>query len=220
MSKEYPRVFLDTANIEQIRDAVATGVVDGIATNPEKLRDAGLTREEAVGEIRSFFDGPIAVEAIGRAAGEIEEEALRLSEISSAIAIKIPANYEGLKAVARLAPKGVLTNATLIFNPGQGLAAGLSGSPFISPFVGRAKMFGADGIDCIRDIRACYDAFGIETCIIAASIKDVQQVIESIKAGAHSVAVTYPIFRAMLDHPGTEAGVESFLAHWKELTGE
>ena len=218
MNMAHPRMFLDTADIGEIRDAVGTGIVDGVATNPEKLKLAGLGREEVIEQIRSFFDGPIAVEAVGVTADEIEKEALRLSGLSSAVAVKIPANYEGIKAVSRLAPQGVLTNATLIFNPGQGLAAGLARSPFISPFVGRARMAGHDGISTIGDIRRCYDAFGIDTCIIAASIKDVQQVIESIKAGAHSVAVTYPVFRAMLSHPATEAGIQGFQEDWKELS--
>jgi len=214
----HPRLFLDTADVEQIREAVKTGIVDGVATNPEKLKLAGIEPRDAVSEIRSFFDGPIALEAIGSTAEELEESALNLSELSSDIAVKIPANYEGLKAISKLVPQGVATNATLIFNPGQGLAAGLAGSPFISPFVGRARMAGQDGISTIADIRRCYDAFGIASCIIAASIKDVRQVIESIKAGAHAVAVTYPVFRAMMNHPATEAGMQGFLEDWKELT--
>ena len=213
-----PRLFLDSADVEEIRDAVKTGIVDGVATNPQKLKLAGIKPQDVVAEIRSFFDGPLSFQALGATADELEENAVKLSELSSNMAIKIPANYEGLKAISKLVPRGVATNATLIFNPGQGLAAGLAGSPFISPFVGRAKMAGQDGISTIADIRRCYDAFGIDSCIIAASIKDVQQVIESIKAGAHAVAVTYPVFRAMLSHPATEAGMQSFIENWKELT--
>lgn len=214
---EYPRLFLDTADVDEIRDAVTTGIIDGVATNPNKLMGSGIKPQDVVDEIRSFFEGPIALQALGRTADELEEDALRLNELGPNLAVKIPTTYEGLKAIKRLLPQGVATNATLIFNPGQGLAAGLAGSPFISPFIGRSKMAGADGIDVIRDIRECYDAFGIETCIVGASIKDVQQAIEAIKAGAHSIAVTYPVLQGMLSHPGTQVGLDEFIRNAADL---
>ncbi len=213
----YPRLFLDTADVEEIRDAVTTGIIAGVATNPNKLMCSGINPQDVVEEIRGFFDGPIALQALGRTADELEQDALRLNGLAENLAVKIPTTFEGLKAISRLVPQGVATNATLIFNPGQGLAAGLAGSPFISPFIGRAKMMGSEGIDVIRDIRQCYDAFGIDTCIVGASIKDVQQAIEAIKAGAHSVAVTYPVLKAMLTHPGTDAGLDEFIRNAAEL---
>ena len=190
-----PRIFLDTADVSQLRDAVSTGLVDGIATNPEKVAKADKSYREVIAQIRQFFEGPIAVQAVGYTTEEICTCARGLHEIDPMLAIKIPANKAGLAAVKILVPEGIRTNATLIFNPTQGLFAALAQSPFISPFVGRAKMVGYNGIETIRRIRQLFDAFELnKTILIAASIKDVDQVIESILAGAHAVAVTFPIF--------------------------
>jgi len=216
-----PRVFLDTADVVQIKDAVSTGLIDGIATNPEKIALSGKSYRQMVSEIREFYDGPIAVQAVGRGRDEICECARRLHQIDPGLAVKITANKEGLAAVKTLVPEGVRTNATLIFNPTQGLLAGLAGSPFISPFIGRANMAGQDGIDTIGKIRHLFDAWGIgKTVIIAASIKDVDQVIESVLAGAHSVAVPFPVFEAMCQHPLTEAGLDAFIENYKSIPSE
>jgi len=205
------RVFLDTADPAEIRDAVGTGLVDGIATNPEKVFESGMTYRRVIEEIRRFFDGPIAVQAVGRTTQEICDCARRLHGIDPLLAIKIAANKEGLAAVKILVPEGVRTNATLMFNPTQALLAALAGSPFVSPFVGRAKMTGATGTGEIAQMRRLLDAFGLRrTNIIAASIKDVEQVVESILAGAHSVAVPFNVFEAMCAHPLTSAGLDSF----------
>ena len=207
-----PRVFLDTADVSQIEDAVSTGMIDGIATNPEKIAQAGKSYRQVVGEIRRCFDGPIAVQAVGRTRDEICECARHLHQIDPNLAVKIAANKEGLAAVRTLVPEGVCTNATLIFNPTQGLLAGLAGSPFISPFVGRAKMAGQDGIETIRQIRQLYDALAIDqTLIVAASIKDVDQVVQSLLAGAHCVAVPFAVFEAMCEHPLTTRGLDAFI---------
>jgi transaldolase len=134
------------------------------------------------------------------------------------LAVKVTANAFGLTAIKRLVADGVRTNATLIFNPAQALVAGLVGSPFISPFIGRAKMIGLNGIEEIRKMRQLYDAWGIEnTCIIGASIKDVDQVIEVILAGADSVAVPFKVFAGMMEHPLTNNGLESFLKEFGEV---
>ena len=213
-----PRVFIDTADVAQIKDAVSTALIAGIATNPEKIAQSGKSYRQVVTEIREFFDGPIAVQAVGRVRDEICECARRLHQIDPGLAVKITANKEGLAAVKTLVPEGIRTNATLIFNPTQGLLAGLAGSPFISPFIGRANMAGQDGIDTIGKIRALFDAWGIDqTVIIAASIKDVDQVIESVLAGAHSVAVPFPVFEAMCQHPLTEAGLDAFIENYKSI---
>jgi len=204
--------------VAQIRAAVSTGLVDGIATNPEKVAQANKSYRQVVEEIREFFDGPIAVQAVGRTREEICECARGLHQIDPMLAIKIAANEEGLAAVKMLVPEGVRTNATLIFNPTQGLLAALAGSPFMSPFVGRAKMVGHNGIETIRRIRQLLDAFGLDkTVLIAASIKDVDQVIESILAGADSVAVPFHVFGAMCDHPLTERGLDAFCEIYRRI---
>jgi transaldolase len=213
-----PRIFLDTADLAQIEDAVSTGLIDGIATNPEKIAQAGKSYRQTVAEIRQFFDGPIAVQAVGRTREEICGCARRLHQIDPMLAIKIAANKEGIAAVKTLVPEGVRTNATLIFNPTQGLLAALAGSPFLSPFVGRAKMAGHSGIETIRKIRQLLDAFGLRsTTLVAASIKDVDQVIESIIAGADGVAVPFHVFEAMCEHALTAQGLDAFTELYKGI---
>ena len=212
------RVFLDSADIEQIKDATASGLIDGVATNPQKVAQSGKSYRQVIEEIRQFFDGPIAVQAIGTTTEEICECARRLHQIDPVLAIKITANKAGLAAVKILVPEGVRTNATLMFNPTQALLAALAGSPFISPFIGRAKMVGYNGIDAIRKMRQLLDAFGLtKTNLIAASIKDVDQVIESILAGAHSVAVPFDVFEAMCEHPLTTKGLNAFIDDYKTI---
>lgn len=213
----FPRIFLDTANVDEIYDAVSTGIVAGVATNPNKMSKAGRKYKDVVTDIRSFFNGPIAVEAVSVKAEDIVKEALRLSDMSENMCIKIPGNKEGIKAIAQLVPKGVKTNATLIFSPGQALAAGLAGSPFISPFIGRVNDIGGDGLQHFRDIRAVYDAYQIKSCVIAASIKNIHDAIEVVKAGADSLALTYTVFEQLFHHPLTQIGIERFLEDYKKI---
>jgi transaldolase len=206
----YPRLFLDTANLTELKEAVATGIVDGIATNPEKIASTGQSYREVISEIRRFFSGPIAVQSMGKTAKEIVDHALELHDMDPNLAIKVVCNTEGIKAIRELVPKGVRTNCTLVFTPAQGFAAGLAGSTFVSPFVGRSEMAGYDGIELIEQIRAIYDAYDFKTCIVAASLKNVRQATLSILAGAHAVAVTWAIFHSMLNHPLTERGYHGF----------
>jgi len=212
------RIFLDTADVAQIKDAVGTGLIDGIATNPQKVAQSGKSYRQVVEEIRKFFDGPIAVQAVGWTTDEICQCARRLHLIDPLLAIKITANKAGLAAVKILVPEGVRTNATLMFNPTQALLAGLAGSPFISPFIGRARMCGYDGIETIRKMRQLLDAFDLKkTVLIAASIKDVEQVIDSILAGAHAVAIPFNVFEAMCDHPLTGQGLDAFIDDYQKI---
>jgi transaldolase len=212
----FPRIILDTADIEHIRAAASTGLIDGVATNPEKVARSGASYRDVVARIRTCFDGPIAVQALGRSVEEICAAAREVNAIDPLLAVKVTADRDGLTAVRILAREGIRTNATLIFNPTQGLLAGLAGSPYISPFVSRASMAGQDGVEVIAQIRRLFDAFAIrDTCIIAASIKDVDQVIRSILAGAHAVAVPYPVFEAMCDHPLTRLGLDAFTSAYR-----
>ena len=195
-----PRLFIDTAELGQIKDAVSTGLVDGVATNPNKIAQSGKTYREVLDQIRAFFEGPIAFQAMGSTTEEIVNHALEVHRMDPMLAVKVAADRQGLPSIRRLVAEGVRTNATLIFNPTQALLAGIAGSPFISPFIGRARMAGGNGIEAIARMRAMYDAWGItNTCIIGASIKDVEQVIDVILAGAHCVAVPFPVFEAMME---------------------
>lgn len=213
------RIFLDTADIGEIKDAISMGIVAGIATNPNKMAKAGKKYETVIDEIASFFDGPIAVEAISERAEDIVLEAQRLSKLGPNMAVKIPVNKEGIKAVSKLVPLGVKTNATLIFSPAQALAAGLAGSPFISPFIGRATAYGHDGISLFRDIRAIYNAYGIPSIVIAASIKNIREAIDAVIAGADSLALTYEVFEQLFTHPLTEIGIKKFTEDYGKIYG-
>jgi transaldolase len=212
------RIFLDSADIGEIRDAVSTGLVDGIATNPDKIARSGKSYGKVLGEIRAVFDGPVSFQALGRDLEELTAHAREIHGMDPNLAVKITTDRTGLAAVRILVPEGVRTNATLIFSPAQALLAGLAGSPFISPFIGRAMMAGYDGIGAIRKMRGLFDAWGVAGCtIVAASIKDVDQAIEAILAGAHSVAVPFSVFEAMMSHPLTAQGLERFLADFEAV---
>jgi len=213
------RIFLDTANIHEIEDALSTGIVDGIATNPNKRFQVSRKYADVITDIRSIFDGPVAVEAISTTAPEIIEEAQRLSAMAKNMVIKIPGNKEGIKAITKLVPMGITTNCTLLFNPAQALAAGLAGSPFISPFIGRVNACGMDGMQLFRDVRKMYDFYGINSVVIAASIKNIHDAVQSVCAGADSLALTYEIFNQMFSHPLTEQGIEKFTADYKAING-
>lgn len=211
------RIFLDTANVDEIREAVKTGIIDGIATNPNKMAQVGRKYEDVIYDIRAFFDGPIAVEAISTQCDDIITEAKSLSKISKNIVIKIPCNKEGIKAISQLVPSGIITNATLIFNPAQALVAGLAGSPFISPFIGRAASCGQDGLSLFKDVRKMYDAYGIKSVVIAASIKNCRDAIDAVIAGADSLALTYEIFNELFEHPLTNLGIAGFNADYNKI---
>ena len=212
------RIVLDTADVSQIKDAVSTGLIDAIATNPSKVAQADKSYRQVVEEIRKFFEGLIMVQAVGETTKEICDCARRLHQIDPLLMIKITANKMGLAAVKIVVPEGVRTNATLIFNPTQALLAGLAGSTSVSVFVGRARMCGYDGIETIRKVRQLFDAFELkDTDIAACSIKDVEQVIDSIIAGAHTVAVPLNVFEAMCEHPLTNNGLDAFIEDYKTI---
>lgn len=212
------RIFLDTAEICQIKEAVSTGLVDGIATNPNKIALSGKSYRKVLDEIRCVFKGPVAFQAMGRTTNEIIKHALEIHAMDPLLAVKVVADKVGLPAIKPLVSEGVRTNATLIFNPGQALMAGIAGSPFISPFIGRANMTGSNGIEVIACIREMYNAWNItETCIIGASIKDVGQAIDAVLAGAHAIAIPFSVFESMMAHPLTERGIEGFMAEFEQI---
>ena len=213
------RIFLDTANIHEIEDALSTGIVDGIATNPNKMFQVGRKYEDVIRDIRSIFDGPVAVEAISTKAEDIVEEAQRLSGMAKNMVIKIPGNKEGIKAISKLVPMGIATTCTLLFNPAQALAAGLAGSPFISPFIGRVNACGMDGMKLFSEVRKMYDFYNIKSVVIAASIKNVYDAVQAVCAGADSLALTYEVFNQLFSHPLTEQGIEKFTADYRAING-
>ncbi len=211
------KLFIDTANVDYIREANDLGVICGVTTNPSLIAKEGRDFKEVVTEITSIVDGPISAEVISMEAKGMVEEALELAKIHPNIVIKIPMCAEGLKATKILHAKGVKTNVTLIFSAVQALLAARAGATYVSPFLGRLDDIGQDGMILIEDIAEIFDLHGIDTEIIAASIRHPIHVLEAAKAGAHIATVPYNILMQMINHPLTKSGIERFLKDWESV---
>lgn len=212
------KLFIDTANTEEIRKANALGVICGVTTNPSLIAKEGLVFKEVIEEITSIVDGPISAEVISLEADEMVKEATELVKIHSNIVIKLPMTTEGLKATKMLSSKGIKTNVTLIFSAGQALLAARAGATYVSPFVGRLDDIGRDGMELVAEIAEIFKIHGIETEIIAASIRNPLHVIHAAKVGAHIATVPYSVILQMTKHPLTDLGIERFLKDWEGLT--
>lgn len=208
------KIFIDTANTEEIRKANELGVVCGVTTNPSLIAKEGRVFKEVVEEITQIVDGPISAEVISLEADKMVEEALELAEIHKNIVIKIPMTAEGLKAVSALNKKGIKTNVTLIFSPAQALLAARAGAAYVSPFVGRLNDIASDGNKLIESIAAMFEIHGISTEIIAASIRSPEDVTNAALAGAHIATIPYKVILQMIKHPLTDDGIERFLKDW------
>ncbi len=209
------KLFIDTANVEEIKRANEMGVICGVTTNPSLIAKEGRDFKEVVAEITQIVDGPISAEVISLEADKMIEEALELTKIHKNIVIKIPMTEEGLKAVKVLSGKGIKTNVTLIFSATQALLAARAGASYVSPFVGRLDDIGQDGISLIRDIAEIFDIHGIETEIIAASIRNGMHVTNAALAGSDIATVPYNVIMSMTKHPLTDAGIAKFLKDWE-----
>ncbi len=211
------KIFIDTANIKHIKDAVDMGVVDGVTTNPTLVSKEGRPLMEIVKDICAVVDGPISVEAVSLECGDIVKEAKKLAKIDKNIVVKVPLIKEGLKAVRILSEEKIKTNVTLCFSAPQALLAAKAGATYVSPFVGRLDDIGQPGMELIRDIRKIYDNYGIRTQIIVASIRNPLHVIEAAKAGADCATIPYEVLMGLVKHPLTDIGVERFLNDWKKV---
>lgn len=209
------KIFIDTANVEEIRKANEMGVICGVTTNPSLIAKEGRVFKDVVAEIASIVDGPISAEVISLEADKMVEEALELSKIHKNIVIKIPMTAEGLKAVSILSKKGIKTNVTLIFSPSQALLAARAGASYVSPFVGRLNDISSDGNKLVESIAAIFDIHGITTEIIAASIRSPEDVADAALSGAHIATIPYKVIYQMIKHPLTDAGIERFLKDWE-----
>jgi transaldolase len=209
------KLFIDTANVDEIREINDLGVICGVTTNPSLIAKEGRDFKEVVTEITSIVDGPISAEVISLDADGMVEEAIPLAKIHPNIVIKIPMCAEGLKAVKRLTAMGIKTNVTLIFSSVQALLAARAGATIVSPFNGRLHDIGQDGMSLISEIVEIFDMHGIETEIIAASIRNPIHVMEAARAGAHIATIPYGIFKQMIKHPLTDNGIERFLKDWE-----
>lgn len=214
------KLFIDTANIDEIKEAHELGVIVGVTTNPSLIAKEGRDFIEVVKEITSIVDGPISAEVISLEADKMVNEAVELyNKIGSKnTVIKIPMCAEGLKATSRLAKMGINTNVTLIFSPAQALLAARAGATYVSPFVGRVDDIGEEGMTLIEDIAEIFALHDIKTEIIAASIRSPMHVINAAKAGANIATVPYKVICQMINHPLTEAGIEKFLKDWDKHT--
>lgn len=211
------KLFLDTANIDEIREAYSLGVISGVTTNPSLIAKEGREFTSVVREIAAIVDGPISAEVISTRAEEMVPEAEQLAVIHPNIVIKIPMTAEGLKAVKQLAAKGIKTNVTLVFSPNQALLAALAGATYVSPFIGRLDDISYDGMELIREIVTIYRQYQFRTEIIAASVRHPVHVVEAAKAGADIATIPYKVLQQMLYHPLTDIGIARFLADWEKV---
>jgi transaldolase len=211
------KIFIDTANVEEIKKANRLGVISGVTTNPSLIAKEGRNFQEVVAEICSIVDGPISAEVISLKAEGMVAEAEELAKIHPNIVIKIPMTDEGLTAAKALAARQIKTNVTLVFSANQALLAAIAGATYVSPFVGRLDDIGQDGMELIREIMQIYEIYDFNTQIIAASIRHPIHVTEAAKAGAHIATVPYKIIMQMTKHALTDLGIEKFLADWETV---
>ncbi len=211
------KIFIDTANVNEIREANSWGVISGVTTNPSLIAKEGRDFKEVVKEITSIVDGPISAEVISLDHEGMVKEARELSKIHKNIVVKIPMTIEGLKAVNILSKEGIKTNVTLIFSSAQALLAAKAGASYVSPFVGRIDDVGSEGMELIRGITQIFNNYDIKTEIIAASIRSPMHVIDAAMAGADIATIPYKVLVQMTKHPLTDIGIGKFLDDWKKV---
>lgn len=211
------KLFIDTANVDEIRKANDMGVICGVTTNPSLIAKEGRVFEEVVREITSIVDGPISAEVISLDAEGMIREGVELAKIHKNIIIKIPMTTEGLKAVKVLHKEKIKTNVTLIFSAGQALLAAKAGAAYVSPFAGRLDDVGNDGMKLVKEIVDIFRNYDIDTEIIAASIRHPMHVVEAAKLGCHIATVPYKVILQLTKHPLTDKGIEQFLKDWETV---
>lgn len=215
------KLFIDTANVEEIKKAASMGIVCGVTTNPSLIAKEGRDFHKTIQEITEIVDGPISAEVISLQSDKMVEEAIELSKIHKNVIIKIPMTDEGLKAVKILSSMGIKTNVTLIFSAAQALLAAKAGATYVSPFVGRLDDVGLDGLTLIQEIVDIFENYvDIETEIIAASIRNPIHVTKAATIGCHIATVPYKILVQMLKHPLTDKGIQQFLADWEGMNNK
>ena len=213
------RLFIDTANIDQIKEAAKLGIISGVTTNPSLMsQEAPADYEAAVKEICSIIPGPISAEVVVEEAGAMIEQARTISTWAPNVVIKIPATTAGLEATSTLAKDKIKVNFTLCFSLNQALLGALAGAAYVSPFVGRLDDIGHDGMEVVRDIVDVFEYYELPTEVIAASIRHPQHCVAAAKAGAHIATVPYNVLMQMIRHPLTDIGIDRFLSDWKRMS--
>ncbi len=211
------KIFIDTANVEEIKRANDMGIISGVTTNPSLIAKEGRDFKDVVSEIASIVDGPISAEVISTKWEQMVHEAMELSDIHKNIVIKIPMCEEGLIAVSVLEEKEVKTNVTLIFSANQALLAARAGASYVSPFVGRIDDIGHNGMDVVKDTVEIFDIYGLKGQVIAASIRHPLHVTQAALVGSHICTIPFKVIMKMISHPLTDIGVEKFLSDWKSI---
>lgn len=214
------KFFIDTADVAEIKDLAATGLVDGVTTNPSLVAGSGRDFFEVLREICDIVEGPVSAEVAATDTETMLAEGRALAKLADQIAVKVPLTPDGLKACRALTSDGIMVNVTLCFSPAQAILAAKAGAAFVSPFVGRLDDIGADGMALIADICEIYENYAdFDTQVLVASVRHPMHVIEAAKMGAHVVTVPPGVLRAMFNHPLTDKGLAAFLADWQK-TGQ
>lgn len=213
------KFFIDTADLDEIRDLAATGMVDGVTTNPSLIAKNGGNFLDVVAEIASIVDGPVSAECVALDHETMLKEGEKLAAIADNIAVKVPLTVDGLKTCKALSDRGVMVNVTLCFQPAQALLAAKAGASFISPFVGRLDDLGQDGMELIADICQIYAQYEFDTEVLVASVRGPQHVVMAAKMGADVATLPPKVLRQLYGHPLTDKGLDAFLADWKK-TGQ
>lgn len=211
------KIFVDSANVNEIREIASWGILEGATTNPSLLAKEGIDPEKVLREICELVNGPVSAEVVSLNAEGMVKEGRELSKIHENIVIKIPFTIEGLKAVKVLKKEGIKTNVTLVFTPIQALLAAKAGASFVSPFVGRLDDIQSRGLEMVEDIVTIFENYGLDTEIIVASIRHPMHVLEAALSGAHIATIPPKVIRKMIEHPLTDIGIERFLEDWKKL---
>ncbi len=209
------RFFIDSANLTEIEAAVSLGVIDGVTTNPTLIAKEKQDLKKTIAAIAAIVPGPVSAEVVSTTAADMVPEARELAAIAKNVVVKVPVNAEGLKTVKALAAEGIRTNVTLVFSVNQALLAARAGASYVSPFIGRLDDIGHDGMQTVREIADIFAIHGIETEIIAASIRHPLHVALAARAGAHIATVPYKVLTASLAHPLTDTGIKRFLKDWE-----
>ncbi|HWI57967.1 MAG TPA: fructose-6-phosphate aldolase [Bacillota bacterium] len=211
------KLFIDTANVEQIREVASWGIIDGVTTNPSHVAKTGRTPQELYPEICSLINGPISLETIGLTAREIVEEGCALARIHKNVVVKVPLIKEGLKAVKILSAEGIKTNVTVTYSPVQALLAAKCGATYISPFVGRLDAVGHIGMDVVRQIKTIYANYGFQTRILTAAVRHPLHVLEAALAGSDACTMSFEILEQLYQHPLTDLSLDTFLKDWAKV---
>ncbi len=211
------KFFLDTANLDEIREVASWGVLDGVTTNPSLVSKESGKFEDLVREIAALVPGPVSAEAVSLKADEMVPEGRRLAALAPNVVVKIPIGIEGLKATKRLAAENIPVNMTLVFSASQALLAAKAGARFVSPFIGRLDDASEDGMALIEEIARIFENYRIESEIIVASVRHPRHVVEAALLGADIATIPYAVMARLVQHPLTDVGIQRFLADWRKV---